>query len=120
MTKAFNDFCYAYNYLKNNPVTFMYGCRLLSFFDDCLYINIKKVNPKTNKIDEDESKNIKNRVFLEFGPYKQIDGEWQICHDVDLDVSADTFEKAIVLLANKVREKYDYDFVYENKDRFII
>ena len=36
----------------------MYGCRLLSFFDDCLYINIKKVNPKTNKIDEDESKNM--------------------------------------------------------------
>lgn len=73
-------------------------------FNNELWIEVVKVNPDTNEIDDDGSKNTKVEIWLEHGPY---DAEWGGCaHDIDLDCDADTFEEVIIKLAQLVKEKY--------------
>lgn len=60
--------------------------------------HVVKVNPETNRIDDDISKNTKVEVWLESGPYE--------VHDPDLDCGGETYEKAIITLAEKVKAKY--------------
>ena len=38
-------------------------------FTEGLWIEVVKVNPDTNEIDDDSSKNVKTRVWLEHGNY---------------------------------------------------
>ena len=86
-----------------------------SDFQYLLNIDVQKVNPATHKIDDDESKNTKTEVWLEFGPWyeetdeniqKTLGSKWVHFHDVRLDCGADTFEEAIIELANLVEEYY--------------
>ena len=73
-------------------------------FNNGLWTQVVKVNPETNAIDIDTSKNTKVQIWLEHGPY---DKEWGGCtHDLDLDCGGDTFEEAIIELAKLVEEKY--------------
>lgn len=73
-------------------------------FTEGLWIEVVKVNPDTNEIDDDSSKNVKTRVWLEHGNY---DEEWgAITHDPRLDCGGDTFEKAIIKLAKLVQKYY--------------
>ena len=77
------------------------------FFENELWIDVVKVNPYTNKIDDDATKNTKVRVWLEHGPY---DEEWNGCeHDYRLDCGGDTFEEAIIELAKLVQEYFTDD-----------
>jgi len=84
--------------------------------------NVVKVNPSTDKIDDDESKNTKVMIWMEAGPFEEPDPnddpsyeEWinftgVPSHDIKLDCSGNTFEEAIINLAKKVMEEYgDYD-----------
>lgn len=95
-------------------------------FQECIDIEVVKVNPETKAIDDDKIKNTQTRVWLECGPYKKKSKT----HDIELDCGAKTFEKAIIKLAKlvkkeygnkkkaallKVREKYPHD-VIENKE----
>ena len=82
-------------------------------FDMSLKTEVVKVNPE---IDDDPSKNTKVQVWLEAGPYEDLgitDGYDEptgikgFSHDVDLDSREDTFEDAIIELANRIRDKYD-------------
>lgn len=74
-------------------------------FNNELWIEVVKVNPDTNEIDNDCTKNTKVQIWLEHGSY---DTEWGGCtHDIDLDCGADTFEEAIIKLAQLVKEKYN-------------
>lgn len=69
---------------------------------DHLDIMMSKVNPETNEIDDDNSKNTKVEVWLETGLW---DEELMMpTHDIDLDVGAETFEEAIIKLAQKVKK----------------
>ena len=74
-------------------------------FRDILYIMIVKINPDIGMVDDDESKNTKVEVWLEAGPY----GEHYNIHDCDLDCGGDTFEEAIIKLADLVKQYYDDD-----------
>lgn len=71
-----------------------------------------KVNPETGEIDEDPSKNTKVQFWLETGPYDSSIAETaprifsRFTHDPDLDSAGDTFEDAIIELAERVRAKY--------------
>lgn len=85
-------------------------------FDLALDIDIVKVNPETGEIDDDPTKNTKVQVWLEAGPYEDLgitDGYGEptsvkgFSHDVELDSGGDTFEDAIIELAERVRAKYD-------------
>lgn len=71
-------------------------------FQKCLDIEIVKVNPKTNIIDNDSSLNTKIQVWLECGPYQKD----CYTHDIDLDCGGDTFEEAIIKLAKLVKKYY--------------
>lgn len=76
------------------------------FKTKCLDIAYVRVNPWTNAIDDDNSLNTKMQVWLECGEYIQEENNGM--HDIDLDCGGDTFEEAIVILANKVSAKYDH------------
>jgi hypothetical protein len=73
-------------------------------FQQALYIMVVKVNPETNAIDYDRSKNTKTQVWLESGAYVYDDivDDYVSSHDIRLDTGGDTFEEAIINLANLV------------------
>jgi len=73
-----------------------------SMFQQCLDIEIVKVNPKTDSIDDDKTLNTKVQIWLEAGPYL---GRY-FAHDIDLDCGGDTFEETIIELASLVKQKY--------------
>ena len=95
------DFYDSWFFLRSNPI-YELGEKRDSYHWDFLrnlYIEVVKVNPETNSIDDDKTKNTKTMVWLEYGP----DG----CHDIRLDCGGDTFEEAIIKLANLVNEHYE-------------
>lgn len=113
----FDDFYQAYNFLKNHK---MCECEievskskkskyLINRFDRCLDISVVKVNPETEEIDKDMKSNTKTEVWLEFGRAfidNEISDNVMFEHDYRLDCGADTFEEAIIKLANLVDEFY--------------
>lgn len=111
--KLFFDFYDAWYFLENHRIFQLEEC---SVFSECLSIEVVRVNPNTDEIDDDESKNIITRVWLECGPWCHPDElpdeakkDWPDgvpSHDVDLDCGAPTFEEAVIELANLVAEKY--------------
>lgn len=110
--RRFNDFYEAYNFLRQHNITKTYT-KLddkskemeIDNFYKCLDIDVVKVNPFTNSIDDNESLNIKTQVWLEFGGWSK---KYNMpCHDCDLDSFGDTFEEAIIELANLVDIHYD-------------
>lgn len=115
--KKFTDFYDAWWYLITTAVFWheemiLYGNReefgLTNHFEQSLDINVVKVNPKNNKIDDDESKNTKVRIWLECGePYKcENTGEIMFnSHNYNYDCGGDTFEEAIIEMANLVWKK---------------
>lgn len=75
-----------------------------SFEYDRLWTHVTKVNPETNTLDDNISKNIKVQVWLEC--FVGDDGQ---THDIDLDCGGDTFEEAIIELAKLVKKHYSDD-----------
>lgn len=76
-------------------------------FSHDLWVEVVKVNPETNEIDNDEKKNTKIQVWLEHGSYNE---EHHCCsHDYDLDCGGNTFEDAIIKLAKLVKKYYTDD-----------
>lgn len=71
-------------------------------FLECLYVHVTKVNPLTCSIDDNIELNTKVEIWLEIGQYDKT-CRW---HDIDLDCGGDTYEEAIVNLANLVLEYY--------------
>ena len=97
----FDNFYDAWQFLVDHP-TFEDSYYLNRFQSRCLYVEVVKVNPKTNHIDDNEELNTKVQVWLEAGSYHPDHG----VHDIDLDCSGDTYEEAIIKLANLVYKKF--------------
>ena len=83
-------------------------------FLEGLDLMVVKVNPETNEIDDNSALNTKTAVWIEHGPYDTAGGYWY--HDIDLDCGGDTFEEAIIKLAELVKEKYYTDKPYTKVD----
>lgn len=94
--------------IKNKQTNKWVRLRHADSFQSYLDIDVVKVNPKTNHIDDDKELNIATRVWLECGPWyvDKIRNDSCTSHDSDLDCGGDTFEEAIVKLASLVMEKY--------------
>ena len=91
------DFYEAWSFLQEHKI-------FNDQFNYSLWIEVVKVDPEINAINPDTSKNTKVQIWLEHGPY---DKEWGGCtHDLDLDCGGDTFEEAIIKLAELVKAKY--------------
>ena len=104
MLERFNDFYDAYKFLSNHTLVHKHPEHK---FEECLSVEVVKVCPDTLKIEEDDALNTLTQVWLEFGPY---DFEERIvCHDLNLDCGANTYEEAIIKLANLVDIYYNED-----------
>ena len=126
--KAYNKnpkgFYEAWDFLSRHPafqrITKLNGHSLYDscFSSEALMIEVVKVNPAKEQIEEKAKLNTATRVWLECGPWyskeelKKIDkfsnwGEKGVTtHDIALDCGADTFEKAIIELAKLVKKEY--------------
>lgn len=92
----YDDFYEAYHFLDNH---------LLfkdKFMSEALFVEVVKVNPMTNEIDDNHVLNTKTQVWLECGGEEDD----QFYHDINLDTGGDTFEEAIINLANLVVSHY--------------
>ena len=90
------DFYAAWRFLEKHKI-------FEGFFNDGLWVKAVKVNPETDAIDDDATKNTKVQIWLECGAYEEPCG---FAHDTDLDCGGDTFEAAIIELARLVRKYY--------------
>lgn len=88
------NFYQAWSYLNQVVKDYPYD------FSDYLSINVVRVNPLTQAIDENHELNSHTRVWLEFG-FDSKTGE--PCHDPIFDIGNDTFEGAICVLAIMVK-----------------
>lgn len=120
------DFHTAWNWLRRHPAFFYKGkmgaehmiaglasSTQYGFFES-LEIDIVKVDPKTNRIEDDSSRNTATRVWLECGPWgdpkdhpswgdtENIIWKGIPSHDINLDCGGETFERAIIKLASLV------------------
>lgn len=103
------DFYEAYYYLYHHPIFFFNPPNSkysFSRFKSCLDIDVVKVNPITLAIDDNKELNTKIQIWLETGPCLK-NGE--LSHDFDLDCGGDTFEEAVIKLANLVLQHYTSD-----------
>ena len=97
----FVDFYEAFHYLQDHPMVESSDVK----FSRCLDIMVVKIDPNINAIDlVDSIKNTKTQIWLEFGPWDPI--EKAPMHDIRLDCGGDTFEEAVIQLANRVRQYY--------------
>ena len=81
-------------------------------FPACMDIEVVKVNPETEEIDDNNALNTKTQVWLENGPV-DLSEDIIYSHDIDLDCGADTFEEAICIMAHLILMKYgDYKIHY--------
>lgn len=83
-------------------------CEYDSFFKSyCLDVDVQRVNPITRRIEPDAHLNTLTEVWLECGAaFIDEDGSVQTSHDYRLDCGAETFEEAIIKLANLVNHYY--------------
>ena len=77
-----------------------------NYFQESLCIEVQKVNPENDTIEEDEKLNTKIVVWLECGSpyYDEHTKRILTYHNWDWDCGGDTFEEAIVNLANIIWE----------------
>jgi hypothetical protein len=78
------------------------GCNC---FDLSLNINVVKVNPINNEIDDNELLNTKTQVWLEAGEPYECEHTGEIIyhsHNINYDSGGDTFEEALIEMANLV------------------
>lgn len=124
MKEKFTDFFEAWDFVSSHPANSVDRKRVHYsrnyFLKGCLDIMIVKVNPKNN-ICEDQCRahlNTKTRFWFEYGEVytDEITGKIGFCHDAYLDCGGDTFEEAIINLANKVKNyKYYRDMETNTK-----
>lgn len=122
--RKFTDFYEAWHWLHEHPAFFAKG-RLgpkypHSRFSECLNIYVVRVDPTTQCIEDDKSRNTKTEVWLKCGAIQDPTPDsikhnfateedlnyGHPTHDFDLDCGGDTFEEAILKLANLVVEHY--------------
>jgi hypothetical protein len=106
--KLMEEFYDAWNWLDKHPAFTPFG----DGGTGCLHIDIVKVNPENETIEDDESLNTAVRIWLEGGPWHDEHegekwGEWMI--DWDLNSGGSTFEEAFLMFVKNAKKKYgDY------------
>ena len=89
--RKFTDFYEAFHFLNEHPY-------FEEEFLSCLDVSVVKVCPETKCVEEDLSLNTMTNVWLEAGKPGY--------HDLELDCGGETYEEAIVELANRVYYTY--------------
>lgn len=111
-----SEFYEAYHFLKNHKIVNKLDSRgyMRNAFEETIYVSVVKVNPLINAIDDNENFNIDTKIWLEFGPIEFDDNNNIVkTHDTRLDCEGNTFEEAIITLANLV----DFYYTSEGTER---
>jgi len=122
--KKFNDFYEAWWFLHETPIfmpskedfiktgcseEYAEVCSTLdsNYFGLSLCIDVQKVDPIKRRIMKDKKRNTHVEIWLECGePYfEEHAKEIRTYHNIEYDCGGDTFEEAIINLANIVYEK---------------
>lgn len=127
MRKPYRDFYTAFHWLESHPAMWYWGRLAMKAMKNGCYetafpanldVDVVKVNPETNSIDDDKSKNTATRIWIEVATYankdkyQERDGwpedafKGYCCHDYQLDCGGATYEEAIIKLANLVWKHY--------------
>ena len=94
------NFFDSFQFLNKHPI-------FSDAFSYCLDVSVVKVDPDTDRIEDEEKRNTKVQIWLECGP-ADFDENCNVhpMHDISLDCGGDTFEDAIIELAERVKLKY--------------
>jgi hypothetical protein len=109
-------------WLLDHPV-WRYGAGHLGGFERCVDFDFVFVNPRTDEIDDDDTKNTAFYVWIEAGPMDDMQGldlpaptggwteynRWMNSHDIRLDCGAPTMDAALLQLADLVERYYNDD-----------
>ena len=108
------NFYEAWHWLNDHPLFTIDG--IGGAGGGSLYVEVVRVNPDNETIEDDEWLNTATRVWLEGGPWEPehspVPGEiypagWS--HDYNLDCGAPTYEEAVVKFVGLVKKYYgDY------------
>ncbi len=125
----FDDFYEAYHFLTSHPANSL--DRKVrgknengNMFDKCIYVEVVKVNQ--NHIEDgscvsevNEALNTKTEVWLEYGEvfYDEEDKELCFGHDPSLDCGGDTYEDAIIKMANNIFENPYYQEMFSENEK---
>ena len=71
--RAFTDTHEAWRFLQNHPIFSADKKRMISQFEICLSIDVVKVNPRNETVEDDPKKNTATRVWLECGAWTKQD-----------------------------------------------
>jgi hypothetical protein len=118
------DFYCAWRWLNEHPI--FYRChrelheRSLTddrgILDSCVEVKPVKVNPKTARISEDDTKNTKLEFWVEVFP-RSIKPEHNVSlHDYLRDTGGDTYEKAIITVAKSIYDHHGNDRAVLDKE----
>ena len=123
--KQFKDFHDTWNWLLDHPYYTDHehiewgigkGVEVCpeSVFRRTLDIYVVKVNPISKRVSLNHTENTHTEIWLESGAWvKDLHMGWMASHDYELDCGGDTYEEAIMNLAQLVLTKYGD---YENED----
>lgn len=128
MKEYFTDFYDAWQYVSSHPANsidrqkknFHANC----FLNGCLDIDVVKINPESNEIEIAEGRkhlNTKTQIWLEYGEVCKDENTNSIgfCHNIELDCGGDTFEEAIIKLANNMKNSKHYRDMETNEENNI-
>ena len=92
-------------YFLNHELVRKFGIRE-SIFASNLQMDVVRVNPFTQMIEDCELKNTQVEIWLENGPMENIDGLWVAENDTEIASGGRTFEEAVINMAHKVEASY--------------
>lgn len=128
MKEHFTDFYDAWQYVSSHPANSIdrqeKGFHDNCFLNGCIDIDVVKINPKSNEIEIAEYRkhlNTKTQIWLEYGEVYKDENTNRIgfCHDIELDCGGDTFEEAIINLANNMKNSKHYRDMKTNDENNI-
>lgn len=112
-----DDFYNAWRWLNEHPI--FYRCYRefhesglsedRGVLDGCIEVRPVKVNPKTEQISEDSSKNTKLEFWVEVFPRSMDPAVGHHLHDYECDAGGDTYEVAIVKVAKEIYDRHGND-----------
>lgn len=114
-----------YWHLRDHPVfKYVWNGHIIDAFDQLVLIELQAVNPDTDEIDDDETRNTRFDTWIEAGPMSRWDEDMDVpppeggwtddnrftrSHDYRLNVGAQTHWEAMLFLAARVRTLYNDD-----------
>lgn len=111
------DFWVAWHWLNQHPLFYRFTKGLheryilddRGILDGCVEVVPAKVNPETNRVSEDLTKNTKLEFWVEVFTAGSWGADCTTVHDFECDTGGDTYELAIVAVAKEIYKRHGND-----------